>query len=87
MDAFCKKVETSIIFYKIVNITASSNLTINFERLKYHPEAEYEPELFPAIFRKNKETAIIFHSGKVILTGLKSEIRVNDSFNEIKLKV
>ena len=85
MNKFCTKLETSIIFYKIVNLTATSRLRFNFEKLKRHPEAEYEPELFPAIyFRKGKEVTAVFHSGKIIMTGIKSEIRVNDKFIEIK---
>ena len=68
-----------------MNLTATTRLTLNFEKLKRHPEAEYEPELFPAIyFRKGKEVTAVFHSGKIIMTAIKSEIRVNDKFIEIK---
>ena len=43
MNKFCDKLKTSIIFYKIVNLTATTRLILNIEKLKRHPEAKYEP--------------------------------------------
>jgi len=47
---------------------------------KCKPEACYEPELFRALIYKMKKyrlTALIFHSGKFIMTGSKQRSDIN----------
>src|SRR3569832_2236008 len=51
------------------------------------PYAQYEPELFPAqLYRMPdpKVTAIIFHTGKCIITGSKSLIDSNRAYIRVK---
>ena len=88
MQKFCKAVGTSISSYKITTITATATLDFNFENLKRHPDAEYEPEIYPAIyFNSDKGKAVLFRSGKVNFVGIKFLERVNEIFNEIKVKI
>ena len=70
---------------KIQNITASGSLPfkIDFNEISKLPNAFYEPELFPAIyFENNKETIMLYHTGKFILTGFKSVKRLHSAHEE-----
>jgi transcription initiation factor TFIID TATA-box-binding protein len=64
---------------KIVNIVASSKIygNIDIETLSYLlPNSQYEPEQFPGVIYKPYQTsltALIFHSGKIVVVGAKSQ--------------
>ena len=85
---FCLKVGTSIVSWKTTSITATAKLEYNFEKLKRHPEAEYEPELYPAIYFTLSECkAVVYHTGKINFVGIKCLDHVDEMFNEIKSKI
>ena len=85
---FCMKVGTKILSFRTTSITATAELEIGFEALKRHPEASYEPELYPAIyFTLSKCKAVVYHTGKINFVGIKSLDHVDEMFNEIKLKI
>ena len=70
------KVKASI---NIENVVASASLdqTIDLnDVVKGHPGVEYRPEQFPGLvfrLKKPKTATLIFHSGKMVCTGAKSE--------------
>jgi len=70
------------------NIVATINLdrTIDFEYLlKILNGCEYNPEKFPAvIYRHNNGTCLIFKSGKIIVSGAKTEEYITALANEFK---
>ena len=50
--------------------------------------ASFEPELFPGlIFTVDKCKILVFRSGKVIITGVKCKIELNDAFETIFTKL
>ncbi len=63
----------------IENVVASASLdqTIDLNAVvKGHPGVEYRPEQFPGLvfrLKKPKTATLIFHSGKMVCTGAKSE--------------
>ena len=65
--------------FKIDNIIATSsvNQKLNLDKIvkeKKFNQIKYNNEKFPGLFLKfNKGTAIIFHSGKIVIVGCKSE--------------
>lgn len=75
--------------FKVQNIvvTALINIPINYECLVYNFGLTYNPEEFPAgilkINEPSKITALIFSSGKLILTGLRSENHIIPSIDRI----
>ncbi|XP_067355893.1 uncharacterized protein [Channa argus] len=81
----------SVFNFKIKNIVATSkSFPVNFEQmlLAYPQYCSYEPELFPGLFFKMDHgiTVTIFASGKMSLSGAKTEAdvyRVLDSVSSI----
>jgi len=64
----------------IENITAVATLgkSIDMEDLQLIPQLDnkviYEPEMFPgAIYKSKDATMLIFHTGKIVVTGTKSK--------------
>ena len=61
---------------KIVNVVGSYNFGRRIRILdlaREIPHATYEPEIYPAvIIKENSSTVLIFHTGKIIITGCKS---------------
>lgn len=85
-----KKVITNI-DWKPVNIVCSGkiNRSLNLERLarKFSKAIEYTPENFPGlIYRMGWPPAVflIFSTGKVVCTGLRSLNKVEIAFKELK---
>lgn len=80
---------SKVTHYTIHNYVGSFNIgsPINVTQLaKTHKFVQYEPELFPGAvirFSKSKPTALVFFSGKVILTGLKSEAEMRRFYKQI----
>ena len=70
----------------VTNLVISSHLSerISLPQSSNH-ELSYEPELFPAmlISRWLPVHVAVFHSGKVIITGLKSESQVSPILDDI----
>ncbi len=73
---------------KVQNVVASVDLflKINLEKaangLVYHAEVSYIPEQFPGLVVKIKEpktSALIFSSGKMVITGAKSAQEIHDA--------
>mmetsp|Transcript_7582 Transcript_7582/g.12759 ORF Transcript_7582/g.12759 Transcript_7582/m.12759 type:complete len:210 (-) Transcript_7582:111-740(-) len=76
--------------YKIQNLTATCDMgfPIRLEGLVYaHSQhATYEPELFPGLVYKMtnpKVVFLVFVSGKVVVTGAKSEKIIEDGFETL----
>lgn len=72
----------------VVNLVISTHLSesITFAHITCsNHELCYEPELFPALFinRWLPVHVAIFHNGKVIITGLKSETQVSPMLDSI----
>ena len=74
---------------KVVNIVASTSLEHDIPLIKLAetlPNTEYNPEQFPGLVMRIKEpktSALIFSSGKVVLTGAKSLTKVKESLQKI----
>ena len=70
---------------KIMNMVAVGDLQTNIDLNKFSlilglENVEYEPEQFPGlVYRYNKLTALVFSSGKVVLTGAR-DINVLEVF-------
>jgi transcription initiation factor TFIID TATA-box-binding protein len=78
------------VHYRIQNMTATCDFgfPIRLEAFLYahSTNATFEPELFPGlIYRMTdpKVVLLIFVSGKVVVTGAKSEKDVSDAINNI----
>lgn len=71
--------------FKMTNFVASANLgfKINFGKLctEQRKFIDYEPELFPGVFHRNKVTLILFTSGKIILTNAKSRQQIAEAYS------
>jgi len=88
-----EKVEPMMSVKNIV-ITADLESKINLEEIQSNiPGVVYEPEQFPAaIFRPENSdvTALLFSSGKMVITGIKSELSINTEIqivmNELNLE-
>ena len=66
---------------KIVTVSASHTLSLGLDlnRLAQERNLLYEPELFPALNVKIKGVNFCcFHTGKVIITGIKSPSQMDD---------
>ena len=79
--------------FKIINIVGVlylENKLTTENVIKLLPNCIYEPELFPAIIYKDICKSLIFHSGKIIITGAKSletfEGFANYIYNILKIK-
>jgi transcription initiation factor TFIID TATA-box-binding protein len=68
-------------------VTADFERTLNLEEISQRARAIYEPEQFPgAILRITqpfKTSVLIFASGKVVITGLKSQSEIELTVNTI----
>ena len=80
------KIEKKAIQHEIVNIviTADYNEGIDLDKAAIKLEnAVYDPEVFPGLIYNNDEPVksvfLIFTSGKVVLTGLKSTERIEET--------
>lgn len=79
IDFIKSLISCSIISYKIDNIIATTNLRrdLNLANISKNCELEnikYNNEKFPGLFIKFDEgTVILFHSGKLVIVGCKSE--------------
>lgn len=75
---------------KTQNIVATADFEqlINLEELSHNTGAIYEPEQFPsAILRLDKPfktSVLIFASGKVVITGLKSSAQIEPAVDTLK---
>jgi len=75
---------------KIVNIVVSSSLDhdVPLEKMAATlSNTEYNPEQFPGLVLRIKEpktSALIFSSGKIVVTGARSIKKVRESINKIK---
>ncbi|URE12334.1 hypothetical protein MUK42_21839 [Musa troglodytarum] len=76
--------------FKIQNMLSSCDIKfpIRLEGLSYSHDAfcSYEPEIFPGLIyrmRQSKMVLLIFASGKIILTGAKSEDDTHAAFENI----
>ncbi len=75
---------------KIVNIVGTTGLEhdIPLEKMAAAlPNTEYNPEQFPGLvirIRQPKTSALIFRSGKVVITGAKSMEEMKETVNAIK---
>lgn len=53
-------------------------------RLRLIKKSQYDPTIFPALrckFHQGKATALVYISGKVILTGIREIPQMNELFN------
>ncbi len=77
--------------YKTQNIVVTVNLQkhIPIERLtNFLTRSVYDPSTFPAIIYKILKTSyLIFQSGKIVITGLKSETEIPRAVYEINEKI
>ena len=71
-----------------VTVTDSFEMTINLQKLSEKVICTYEPEIFPGLrlIRFNPLCVNIFHSGKLVITGLKT-LNFFDDVNMIKTYV
>ena len=73
---------------KTQNIVTSVNLqrTINIEKFaRSLPKVMYEPEQFPGLIMRfpGSTVALVFASGKIVLTGAKSYRELNSAYFEL----
>uniref|UniRef100_T1KX62 TATA-box-binding protein n=1 Tax=Tetranychus urticae TaxID=32264 RepID=T1KX62_TETUR len=90
--AFCMKLNLPIEFHhrQIVNMVGTSNFKrkINLDKLSREKPRmfEYYPELFPAAYYRNeKKKCLLFHTGKMIITGCKTYKDIESLNNEVSL--
>lgn len=75
---------------RIVNLTVSIDMEMQIDLAKLHmkiPRTLYEPDQFPAVtLRVNKPKCVflVFSTGKVVLTGVKSEKSVRLALRTLK---
>lgn len=70
----------------IKNMVASCDVgfKIRIEQLTRNVGGIYVPELFPALdYKLNNVTVLIFHSGKVIITGAKTKEEIEKNYDKI----
>jgi len=76
MVSFLSKNRTKV---SVENVVASATLSQTIDLLsvaKAYPDIEYRPKQFPGLvfrLKKPKTATLIFHSGKMVCTGAKSE--------------
>jgi transcription initiation factor TFIID TATA-box-binding protein len=72
------------------NIVVSGDLekAVDFDKLIQKPNVVYEPEQFPAsivhIFQPCKATVLVFASGKIVISGLKSSSQIEQVVQELQ---
>ena len=74
--------KTELCDFKIRTMSAVYELSgsLDFTELKHTLGAHYEPELFnAAMFKRNTIHFTCFHTGKVIMTGIKSEKAIDET--------
>lgn len=91
IEKFLKEIkpEIDIVSSKIVNVTGCAALGFrpDCRRLCMHSDVTYEPELFPAIYYQRKNSKIIimiFHTGKMVLTGGKSKCQLDSALCDFR---
>jgi|MDTG01.3.fsa_nt_gb transcription initiation factor TFIID TATA-box-binding protein len=82
--------------YKVQNIVGSTSLTKPIDLIQlqkdFGPYTSYEPELFPGLvfrLRKPKIVFLLFRSGRLVVTGAKTEEQIHkywDGFYNVVLK-
>ena len=82
--------------YKVQNIVGSTSLSKPIDLIQlqkdYGPYSSYEPELFPGLvfrLRKPKIVFLLFRSGRLVVTGAKTEEQIHkywDGFYNVVLK-
>ncbi|MHA1380009.1 MAG: TATA-box-binding protein [Candidatus Helarchaeota archaeon] len=79
--------------YKVVNIVASVNLKdkIDLYRIaRKYKDISWNPERFPGLIMrisKPKSCILVFHTGKMVVTGLSKENAVQDVVNDVIKKI
>ncbi len=74
---------------KVQNIVATTSLETNIslsKLAKTQPNTEYNPETFPGLVLRIKEpksAVLVFSSGKLVCTGVKSVAQVRDVVNQV----
>lgn len=61
---------------------------IDFEKLMQKPNVIYEPDQFPAsivhLLHPYKATVLVFASGKIVISGLKSSSQIQEVLEELQ---
>jgi transcription initiation factor TFIID TATA-box-binding protein len=78
--------------FKIQNVVGSKSLGYKINLAKFYDSNRrnsiYEPELFPALTYRIKGIVVnIFSSGKIVITGAKSEREVREIFDIVYSKL
>ncbi len=74
---------------KIQNLVVSGNLgkIVNFEKPLQKPNVVYKPKRFPALIvhliHPYKATVLVFASGKIVISGLKSSSQIEQTVQEV----
>lgn len=74
---------------RVVNVVATATFPQEidlFSVTKAFPSAEYRPRQFPGLvfrLKKPKTATLIFHSGKMVCTGAKSERQAKKAINKV----
>ena len=74
---------------KVVNVVASATLPQTIDLLavaKAYPDIEYRPKQFPGLvfrLKKPKTATLIFHSGKMVCTGARSEKEARKAIDKV----
>lgn len=74
-----------LISFEVKNLVVRLSFSpLNFAKLAKEKIADYEPELYPAIFIKlrNKKNLTLFGNGKSFITGLRSNKEANQASKE-----
>ena len=77
--------ERSVIFVKVVNITAHSFLPYSFDTramISTYQDTTYEPEIYPAVYIKTESVTLIYYTtGSVIITGAKEKEQIEKALS------
>lgn len=88
-----KSLNATIVSYRIDNIIATHNgpQMIDLQSLinrNVFNQTKYNPERFPGLFVKCETgTAIIFHSGKIVIVGCRSLQQIWDLFEHVAMRL
>lgn len=86
-EGFAKPIKLTLITQNMV-VTADFGRGLNLEKLSENTKAIYEPEQFPgAILRLEqpfKTSILVFASGKVVITGLKSSQQIEPTIQKLQ---
>lgn len=73
--------ERSVVFVKVVNITAHSFLPYSFDTramIANYQDTTYEPEIYPAVYIKTEKVTLIYYTtGSLIITGAKEQDEID----------